>query len=148
MTENQILQSLPFEEHACVLDFSARVRLEPQSVIYAPGQPIDDVYFVESGMVSLLTTAQDGRAIKTGVVGREGLLGSTVVLGSPETNGGAIVQIGGYALRAPTSQFLPCYGRLPVLTMMVNRHVGFLLFQARQNALCHALHSIESRFCR
>jgi CRP-like cAMP-binding protein len=30
----------------------------------------------------------------------------------------------------------------------VNRQLGLLLFQAEQNALCHALHTIEARFCR
>jgi CRP-like cAMP-binding protein len=148
MPQNQILRSLPSDAHAFIAEFCTSVELAQQAVIYAPGAPVDFVYFLESGMVSLLTNGTDGRAIKTGVVGREGLLGSTVVLGAPETDGQAVVQVGGWALCMPAPQFLQAYRRFPILTGLVNQHVGLLLFQARQNALCHALHSIESRFCR
>ena len=148
MLENLILLSLPAEERASVVESSTKVNLPQHSILYRPAQPIEHVYFLESGLVSLLTAGNDGRAIKTGVVGREGLVGSTVVLGAPATNGQAIVQIGGHALRVHASQFLQSYERLPALTRLVNGHLGLLLFQARQNALCHALHSIESRFCR
>src|SRR4029434_11071816 len=34
------------------------------------------------------------------------------------------------------------------LAGMAGQHVMWVLFQAQQNALCHALHSIEARFCR
>ena len=70
------------------------------------------------------------------------------MLGLPESNGHAIVQIQGRALRVPTPLFLQAYGRLPTLTSLVNQHIGMLLFQTRLNTLCHALHSVESRFCR
>lgn len=145
--QNIILLSLPPDERACVAEYSTMVDLEQHRVISPSGQPTEHVYFVESGVVALLTTARDGRAIKTGIVGREGIVGSTIVLGS-ETSGQAVVQISGRALRAPASKFLSSYGQLPTLTGLVNRHIGLLLFQAQQNALCHALHSIEARFCR
>jgi CRP-like cAMP-binding protein len=99
-------------------------------------------------MVSLLASGRDGRAIETAVVGREGLLGCTVVLGSSHTSSQAVVQLSGRGLRTPTAQFLRCYPQLPTLFDLINRQVGLLLFQAEQNVLCHALHAIEAKFCR
>jgi CRP-like cAMP-binding protein len=148
MPENHILLSLPAEEHRRVIACSVAVTLPQHSVIYGPGTRIENVYFPESGMISLLTAGRDNRAIETAVVGREGLVGSKVVLGAPRTNGQAIVQLSGQALQTPTQQFLRCYRELPTLCDLVNRQVGLLLFQAEQNALCHALHTIEARFCR
>jgi CRP-like cAMP-binding protein len=120
MPENHILLSLPAEEYSRVIACSVPVNLEQHSVIYAPGTSIDHVYFLDSGMVSLLTAGRDGRAIETAVVGREGMVGSNVVLGAPVTNGQAIVQLGGQGLKTPTAQFLRCYRELPTLFDLVN----------------------------
>jgi CRP-like cAMP-binding protein len=144
---NLILRSLPKEEHAAIMGHSTPVNLSQSDVIHQYGHSIEDVYFPESGMVSLLT-GRNGRAIATGVVGREGVVGSKVVLGSHEAHGAGIVHLSGHALRMPTARFLQAYAQLPTFTRLVNDHIGLLLFQAEQNALCHAHHSIESRFCR
>src|SRR5262245_615042 len=148
MSDNAILRSLPTEAQARIVEYSTIVRLAQHRVVYRRGDPIENIYFLESGAVSLLSIGTDGRAIETGVVCREGLVGGTVALGSSAANSQAIVQIHGMGLRVPTSRFLQAYEELPVLARLVNRHLDFLLFQAQQNALCHALHSIESRFCR
>jgi CRP-like cAMP-binding protein len=145
---NQILLTLPGDERANIVDYSTRVTLAQNFVIYRPGQPIEHVYFLDSGFVSLLATGRDGRAVEIALVGPEGLVGSSVVLGPPEANGGAVVRLTGEALRAPVAPFLRSCERSPALRTLVNRHVGLVLSQAEQNAFCHALHSIEARFCR
>jgi CRP-like cAMP-binding protein len=148
MPENHILLSLPAEEYRRIVACSVPVNLQQHTVLYGPGEPIEHVYFLNSGMVSLLAAGHDSRAIETAGVGREGLVGSKVVLGAPRAHGQAIVQLSGQGLETPTEPFLRCYRELPTLFDLVNRQVGLLLFQAEQNALCHALHTIEARFCR
>jgi len=145
---NQILLTLPDDERASIVACSARVTLAQNVLIYRPGQPIEHVYFLESGLASLLATGRDGRAIETALIGPEGLVGASVVLGLPEANGGAVVRLSGDALRTPVAPFLQSCERSPALRTLVNRHVGFVLSQAEQNAFCHALHPIEARFCR
>jgi len=147
MSENRILRSLPGEEHASIVVHATPVTLSQHDVLYGPGRSNEHVYFLESGMVSLLTGC-NGRVITTGIVGFEGIVGSKIVLGSSRADGQAVVLLGGHAMRMPVPQFLQAYGRLPSFAKLVNSHIGLLLFQAEQNALCHALHSIESRFCR
>jgi CRP-like cAMP-binding protein len=148
MPENRILLSLPAEERERLIACSVPVNLQQHSVIYGPDTPIEHVYFLDTGMVSLLTAGRDGRAIETAVVGREGLVGSKVVLGGSVAHGLAVVQLSAQGLQTPIVPFLRCYRELPTLFDLVNRQVGLLLFQAEQNALCHALHTIEARFCR
>lgn len=145
---NQILLTLPAEERASIVAYSTRVTLAQNFVIYRPGQPIEHVYFLESGLASLLAAGRSGSAIETALIGPEGLVGSTVVLGPKESNGGAVVRLTGDALRAPIAPFLQSCERSPALMTLVHRHVGFVLTQAEQNAYCHALHSVEARFCR
>lgn len=148
MPDNLILQSLPPEELARIMEHSTRVTFQPQDVLFGSGTSSEDVFFLESGMVSLITLGSEHRAIETGVVSREGLVDCTIVLGTARPDRRAVAQIGGLAVKTPGARFQAAYERIPSLRTLVNWHARFLLFQAQQNALCHALHSIEARFCR
>jgi len=73
--ENRLLTSLPHD----VLD-----RLRPQlreisppqgTVLLEPGEPIQNIYFPRTGMVSMLVSTADGHLIETATVGREGAVG-------------------------------------------------------------------------
>jgi Crp-like helix-turn-helix domain len=98
-------------------------------------------------MISLLAIMQSGEAIETGIIGAEGLLG-----GDAPINGHlfahATVQLDGAALTMPKAQFVDAYHAHPHMRDLVNRYQAILLMQARQNAACHALHSVRGRLCR
>jgi CRP-like cAMP-binding protein len=109
--------------------------------------PSSKSYFPLSGMVSLLAIMQSGEAIETGIVGADGLLGGDAPVNG-HLFGQATVQMDGAALTMPKAQFLEAYNAHPHLRNLVNRYQSILLMQAQQNAACHALHSVRSRFCR
>jgi len=90
---------------------------------------------------------QSGEAIETGIVGADGLLGGDAPVNG-HLFGQATVQMDGAALTMPKAQFLEAYNAHPHLRNLVNRYQSILLMQAQQNAACHALHSVRSRFCR
>jgi hypothetical protein len=50
----------------------AFVELSQGIVLFEPGDEVDQIYFPLSGMVSLVIVMQDGKAIETATVGREG----------------------------------------------------------------------------
>jgi CRP-like cAMP-binding protein len=60
----------------------------------------------------------------------------------------ATVQLDGAALRMPKKPFVNAYHAHPHLRNLVDRYQSILMMQARQNAACHALHSVRSRLCR
>jgi hypothetical protein len=98
-------------------------------------------------MVSLLVVMQTGEAIETGIIGAEGLLGGDAPInGHLSTQ--ATVQLDGAAVTMPKAQFIEAYHAHPHLRNLVNRYQSILLMQARQNAACHALHSVCGRLCR
>ena len=127
---------------------SQRTRLDKHVILLRAGQPIDHVYFVDSGLVSLLAVGDDGRGVETGMVAAGGVVGANVVLGSQRAATEAIVGLAGLARCMPTPEFLNLLGTFPALRDEVLRSLESQLLQAQQNALCHALHSIEARFCR
>src|SRR6185503_7850710 len=91
---------------------------------------------------------QGGRAIETAMVGREGLIGGIVALGCTTSHGQVLCQVDTRAIKMPRSDFLRCFAAAPTFSRLVNLHIDNLLSQAQQNALCHAVHPIEARFCR
>src|SRR3712207_3445812 len=75
------------------------VELPFDQTLYPADGKTEAVLFVESGMVSLLATLEDGEQVEVGVVGREGLVGLPLVLGDDRSLLEARVQQEGTALR-------------------------------------------------
>src|SRR5262249_16088999 len=111
------------------------------------GAAIDHIYFPLSGMISLLAVMQSGEAIETGIVGAEGVLGGDAAING-HLFAQATVQLNGTALMMPKPRFVNAYHAHPHLRNLVNRYQSILLTQARQNAACHALHSVRGTLCR
>jgi CRP-like cAMP-binding protein len=147
IVKNRILRQLPADELKSVQPWLTPMQLRSNAVLQEQGDPIDHICFPLSGMISLLSVMQSGEQIETGIIGAEGLLG-----GDAHINGHllarATVQLDGAALRMPKAQFVDAYHAHPHLRNLVDRYQSILLMQARQNAACHALHSVRSRLCR
>src|SRR5690242_19603922 len=75
------------------------VSVEPNQVIYELGDPIDFVYFPIESVFSGLAIMEDGTTIETSMVGREGLVGVSTVLGGEHSRQWTWVSIGGQALQ-------------------------------------------------
>ena len=78
--ENEILAGLPSDEIAALAPAFARVSLTAEQVIHEQGSRIADVFFVESGMVSLTADTGDEAQVEVGLIGYEGFVGTSVVL--------------------------------------------------------------------
>jgi CRP-like cAMP-binding protein len=147
IVKNRILRQLSADELKSIQPWLMPMQLRSNVVLHEQGDAIDHICFPLSGMISLLAVMQSGEAIETGIIGAEGLLG-----GDAPINGHlftrATVQLDGTALRMPKAQFVDAYHAHPQLRNLVNRYQSILLMQARQNAACHALHSVRGRLCR
>src|SRR6187551_1372043 len=79
--ENQILALLPAEEFNRFSRYLQPVDLPQGLVLYEAGVPFDEVYFVDQGMVSVVSIMESGATIEVGTIGNEGLAGLSVILG-------------------------------------------------------------------
>jgi CRP-like cAMP-binding protein len=147
IVKNRILRQLSADELKSIQPWLVPKRLEPNAVLHEQGAAIDQIYFPLSGMISLLSVMQSGEAIETGIVGAEGVLGGDAAING-HLFAQATVQLSGTALMMPKSRFVDAYHAHPHLRNLINRFQAIILIQARQNAACHALHSVRSRLCR
>src|SRR6201990_2000913 len=73
---NKLLASLPHEDFQLLIPHLSSVQLAQGAVLAEPGAEVDHAYFPLSGAVSLLVLMRDGKAVETGTVGCEGILGA------------------------------------------------------------------------
>jgi CRP-like cAMP-binding protein len=73
--------------------------------LYAPDSVIEAVYFPESGMISLVSNLEEGMQAEVGIIGQEGLLGTSLLSGEDTSFIEAMVQMPGTALRMGKADF-------------------------------------------
>lgn len=145
---NQILAALPQEEYERLLPKMEKVLLEYRKPLFEPDQPIQHVYFPNTGIVSLLNVMANGESAEVGFVGYEGIVGLPVFLDADSVSSLAIVQIEGEGMRMKTEDFREEANRQSSLYPLLLRYTQALLMQVSQSAACNRFHSVEERFCR
>jgi CRP-like cAMP-binding protein len=145
---NKLLGMLPRKDLQALALNITFVQLAQGFVLFEPGDEVDQIYFPLTGMVSLVIVMQDGKAIETATVGREGVVGAMAALGLHVARVRAIAQLSGWVCRISASQMRKiAEASKPVANMCIQYNEA-LLEQARVTAACNALHPVEARFCR
>jgi CRP-like cAMP-binding protein len=124
-----------------------RVSLNPGMVLQEPNEAIRHVYFVNRGLVSLLSISSDGEAVEVGITGREGMVGLPAVLGGfcPYR---AVVQIGGDAMRMDTERVTEEFQRNGSFHDLVLEYTNVVLVQMAQNSICNCYHTLQEKLSR
>src|SRR5262245_2189798 len=96
---NLLLQALPRRDYEILSPLLERVTLTPRRVLQHAHVPIEHLYFIEDGLVSVLASTGDRCPVEVRLIGREGMIGSAALLGVQASPLRYFVQIGGSALR-------------------------------------------------
>jgi CRP-like cAMP-binding protein len=146
--QNIILAALNAEERPQLLPYLERVPLKAGSVLWEPNQPMEFVYFPSSGMVSFVAVMRNGATVEVGMTGREGFVGTPIILGARESPVRAIVQIDGNCFRIESGLLRRILPRVPSLEQMLRRYAHTYATQVAQAAACNCLHRIPERLAR
>jgi CRP-like cAMP-binding protein len=147
-TENQILASLPRSERDRIQPTLKPVTVNMGTILHEPDQALRAAYFVNSGMVSLLAIMGSDKTAEVGLIGKEGVLGSPIILGSPKSTRRAITQAPLSAYCMPAKDFLQAFQELPVFNALLLKYVRAQVIMMSQLAACNGLHSVEQRLAR
>lgn len=146
--QNRLLASLPADELGMLAPLLAQVDLERGRLLYDPGDPIETVYFPHDGVISLMTLMENGAAIESATIGREGALGLPAAVAPRQSLSRAIVQTPTRAARVSAAALHEVWEKSPTIRDLVDRHTEALFGHAIQSVACNALHSVEARFAR
>ncbi len=146
---NELLRALPPDEFALVRPCLLPVTLVMSQILHEAEAPIDEIYFLETGLVSLTADTSDNGRVEVGMTGCEGFIGVAVLLNpEPISVHRAFVQIPGRAYRVRATTFRELTEALPVLRDRCLRHVQVMLMQSSQIAACNARHDLPGRVAR
>ena len=92
---NGFLQSLSEADFESLRPHLTAVELKHEAILYGAGDAVSSAYFPYSGVVSLVVPLTDGERVEAGMIGRDGLVGSSAALNGPYALNQAIVQVPG-----------------------------------------------------
>lgn len=146
--KNKVLTALSPETYERVSEHLEPITLEQGTVLHEMEERIDQVFFINNGLISLLSLLSDGSTIEIGIVGREGLSDTSALLGSDVSPHQSLVQIQGDALRMRIDAFKEELRRGGEFQALLLRYASLLIAQISQVAVCNTLHTIEERLAR
>jgi len=146
--KNQLLAALPEREFERMFPKMEETALVYDTGIYKLHDTIRDVYFPNSGIISLLAAVDDSATTEVGIVGREGMVGLPIFLGVKISRVRAVVQGTGRALRMKAGDFQAECARGGMLSGILRRFANSMMVQISQSAVCFRFHLIEQRLAR
>jgi CRP-like cAMP-binding protein len=117
--------------HLRAVDLPVRKRLEVRA------RKIDTVYFMESGMASVVANGSGKPSIEVGIIGREGMTGLALVLGADRPSNETFIQIAGSALSLKAAQLRKAIDQSVSLHRALLRFAHAFLAQATETALAN-----------
>ncbi|MBW4419139.1 MAG: Crp/Fnr family transcriptional regulator [Myxacorys californica WJT36-NPBG1] len=147
-TQNKLLSALSEGEYERLVPYLEFVSLPFKQVLYEPNQPIEYVYFPNSGVISMVTITEDGETVEAATTGNEGMVGLAVLLGVEQSPLQVIAQVAGDALRMRSEVFRREVTPDSLLYTLLLRYTQALISQLSQTVACNRLHSVEERCCR
>jgi CRP-like cAMP-binding protein len=147
-TTNSVLRALSPKENQRLFAHSEQAKLTYGDILCEPGKPIRHVYFPNSGIISLLTPLDGHESVEVGLVGREGMAGMGLFLGSSISPVQMLVQGSGTATRIKATAFRNEIKRNPALQRELSRYLYAFMAQVAQTAACNRHHQLGQRLAR
>lgn len=145
---NELLMGLPSSECDSIFPQLTFVQLRTHDVLQEYEEPIGYAYFVDSGMVSILSVMQDGKSVEVGLTGKEGCTGLQLAAGFKTSETRGQVQVAGTAFRLSGPNLLKVLRECPTLERRIQQYGFLLAMQGTQVAACNRLHEVDERLAR
>jgi CRP-like cAMP-binding protein len=146
--ENHLLAALSDREFNRIASALEPVHLSRPTELEGANEEIEFVYFPTSGVASILAIDQGGESVDTAMIGREGMTGLPVFLGTGQTPMRTIVQVPLTAMRLRSELLrkeLLLDGRL---VRLLQRHAQVVMVTMAQLILCNRIHRLDQRAAR
>lgn len=145
---NQILLRLSTADAQLVTPHLQPVDLPVLRYLERRGKPIEHAYFLERGFASVVADGASQRSVEVGLIGREGVTGLAVIMGSDRSPHDTFMQATGAGQRIGVANLLAAIRKSATLQKTLLQWCHTFLIQTGQTALTNARSKIEERLAR
>jgi CRP-like cAMP-binding protein len=145
---NRLLDVLEPASRQRIAPYLEPIALKLGVVVCDAGGLLKHAYFPEGAVLSLLTVLENGSAIETANIGREGAFGLFAAMYSRVSFNRCLVQMEGGMVRCPIELLQMEFKNSEHVRNLFVSYSETLLSQVQQTVACNALHTTEERMCR
>jgi CRP-like cAMP-binding protein len=147
MAKNELLAALPEGLAERVAADLTKVSLKRGELLLERGEPIHNVYFPLTCMISMVVDLHSGNTVEALTVGRDGFCETAAYFGRDVATLKGIAQLSGEAARMPIGTFA-AYLKDPDFRLIVGSYVEEAIAVLAQSSACLAFHPVEQRLAR
>jgi CRP-like cAMP-binding protein len=147
-SSNRILSRLSAADATLLEPFLTGVDLPLRKQLEASRRPIEHVYFPESGIASVVADGDGSRSIEVGLVGREGMTGLAIVMGTDRSPHRTYIQCAGRGLRISADRLREAMQKRPTLHQRLLLYGHAFLMQTGYTAVANGRSKLEERLAR
>ena len=145
---NTLLGALPDADYQRIAPALEPVRLPRGSVLEEPHREIEFAYFPISGVASIVAMGTDGESVDTTMIGREGMTGLAVFLGTGQMPVRTIVQVPMTGVRLRSDDLRAELVLDGLLVNLLRRYTQVVMVSMAQLILCNRVHRLDQRAAR
>ena len=145
---SRLRAALPMMDRRRLIAACEPIQLTVTEVLAESGKRIRHVYFPTDSFISVTTPVCDCANLEVGMVGNEGMLGVSLILGVSISPIHAVVQSGGTALRMSVLHFRRQLELSDPLLRLLKRYLFVVIGQFAQSSACTRFHVVEARLAR
>ena len=145
---NRILSELPDDQRARLERYGEDVALNVGTILIEAGHVINHIYFLRTGLVSLLVVLPDEKIADAGFVNQDCAAGSVYDIDEPISFARVAVSAKGHALRLPREHYEGFRKESAELRTAIDRCNNRITARSQQTAACNLIHRLEQRLCR
>ncbi len=146
--QNRLLASLPSDSYDRLQPHLQLVRMPLGQILHQQHIPFEHVFFPVSSAVSLVSVLKDGASAEIGLIGNEGMVGTSLLMGGGDAACQAVVQSAGEGYRLKVTLLKAEFDQSPAVLHLLLRYVQSLMIQTSQTAVCNRHHSVDQQLCR
>jgi CRP-like cAMP-binding protein len=145
---NQLLASLSAGDLGLVLPHLRPLDLELRHSLEKPNRKIENVYFMDAGIASVVAVQSNGTEIEVGLIGFEGMSGSSVVLGDHRSPHATYIQVAGAGRQIAVGELRKAMHASASLHGLLLKYVQAFMVQTAHTAIANARALVAERLSR
>ncbi len=145
---NQLLSYFSDADLALLQPHLAAERLSLRRRLADADRPIERVYFLESGIASIVTNIRHQVPIEIGIIGREGVVNLPVLLGADRSPNDTFMQLAGDGFGIDTARLLEAMAESASLALTLTRFAHVYLVQVGTTVLANGRARVIERLAR